>query len=79
MGLVATFYRGWKRGSKLPGSGVSHGVGRALGNWGSPSKDGHQPVSPLAHHKPLGKMHIQSVDSRLQPEALLLAEGKVKR
>lgn len=49
------------------------------GGCSSLSKDGHQPIPPPAHPRPPGKTHIQSVDSRLQPEALPLAEGKVIR
>lgn len=49
------------------------------GGCNSPSKDSHQSITPTAHHKPLGKVYIQSVAGRLQPEALPLAEGQVMR
>lgn len=52
MGLV-TFYRGWKRGSKLPRSGVSHGG--ALGNRGLPLFTQRRSILPPAHPKPLAK------------------------
>lgn len=48
------------------------------GGCNSPSKDS-QLIPPTAHHEPLGKVYIQPVAGRLQPEALPLAEGQVMR
>lgn len=68
MGLV-TFYRGWKRGSKLPRSGVSHGG--ALGN-------GAAALHPKTVH-PTSTSQTTRQNAHLQPEVLPLAEGKVMR
>lgn len=74
MGLVTTFLGGRERGSRLSRSGVSRGGAREIR---ATALNPRTVKGPSHIPERWAKSMSKSVDSRLQPEALPHAEGKV--